>query len=95
MADRESVLTWLSAKTYRVVDDNHPVRRVVELLIDEGRAEWLCCANRVRATGKVRIGGPGDDGCYARSDKPCEGYFGRPCRHCGRIIGTTVASRRP
>lgn len=91
MADRESVLAWLSAKKYRVVDENHPVRVIVERLIDEARAEWLCCANRVRATGRVRVGGPGDTGCYSIAGKPCEGYYGSGCRHCGRIVGSQSA----
>jgi hypothetical protein len=88
MADRESVLRWMGEKKYRVVDDRHPSRRIVEMLINEGRAEWLCAANRVRATGMVRVGGPGDTGCYSRNGKACEGYVGSGCRHCGRLIGT-------
>lgn len=55
MADRESILKWLSAKKYRVVDENHPCRRIVERLIEEGRAEWLCCANRVRIRGRSAL----------------------------------------
>jgi hypothetical protein len=90
MADRESALTWLSSKSYRVVVDHHPLRVIVERLIDEGRAEWLGCANRARTTRKVRVGGPGDTGCYARTGKPCDGYHGSGCRHCGRIVGSTV-----
>lgn len=90
MADRESVLRWLSEKTYRVVDERHPVWPIVNLLVDEGRAAWLCAAYRVRATGKVRVGGPGDTGCYSRNGKPCEGFVGSGCRHCGRIVGSTA-----
>ena len=90
MADRESVLRWMSVKKYRVVDERHPSRRIVEALVDEGRASWLCAANRVRATGMVRVGGPGDTGCYSRTGKACEGYVGSGCRHCGRLIGTPV-----
>lgn len=90
MADRESTLAWLSAKSFRIVDDRHPSKRIVEALIEEGRAERLR-ANRVRATGKVRVGGPGDTGCYARAGKPCSGHFGEGCLHCGRIIGATVS----
>jgi hypothetical protein len=90
MADCESVLRWMGEKRYRVVDERHPSRRIVETLIDEGRAEWLCAANRVRATGLVRVGGPGDTGCYSRSGKACEGYVGSGCLYCGRLIGTKV-----
>lgn len=92
MADRESILRWLSEKTYRVVAEHHPARPIVEQLIREGRAEWLCCANRARTTGVVRVGGGGDTGCYARTGKACEGYLGSGCRHCGRIIGSKAVA---
>ena len=60
MADRESVLRWLSEKSYRVVPDDHMCRTIVERLIDEGRAAWLGVANRARATGEVIVGGRRD-----------------------------------
>jgi hypothetical protein len=60
MADRESILDWLRAKTYRVVNERHPARRIVERLIYERKAEWLCCANRVRAR-KATASEPGKE----------------------------------
>lgn len=90
MADCESVLRWLGEKRYRVVEERHPYWSIVNRLVDEARAEWLCAAYRVRATGTVRVGGPGDTGCYSRNGQPCEGYVGYGCRRCGRIVGSTV-----
>ena len=49
MADCESILRWLAEKSYRVVNENHPAWGIVNRLVDEGRAEWLCAAYRVRA----------------------------------------------
>lgn len=49
---------------------------------------------RLKAAEKepVRVGSPGDTGCYSRQGKRCEGYAGYGCRHCGRIIGSKAES---
>ena len=54
-------------------------------------ATWGCRACLARVHDDVRVGGPGDTGCYSRSGKACEGYLGSGCRHCGRIIGSRAS----
>jgi hypothetical protein len=58
VADWESTLVWLAAKKYRIVDSDGQ-RRMVQRLVDEGRAEWLRghltdLRPRARATDKGR-----------------------------------------
>lgn len=40
MADRESVHKWLSEASYRIVNDKHPARGIVERLVLERKAKW-------------------------------------------------------
>jgi hypothetical protein len=57
MADRTSILQWLSRRSWRRVHEGE--RRIVERLVQEGRAAWTspkqACA-RITGNGRASIG---------------------------------------